>query len=185
VKCGEIEMERVKKYIGVFIKLGVLVAILVWLPMSLKLGLLAGAIAAIKSAVIWTIIMALFFVPADYFSTRRLPPEALKLQHERELRVSGSREQVFEKCHAVLESLPFIKAVTSTNGGAQLSAKTKMSLASFGEAIELTFKIQDKNAVAILVNSRPAVRYTLLDFGKNFRNVEQIAAALNKHFKAG
>jgi len=174
-------MERARKYIKTFAVVGGLAGLLYGLAMALKIGLWNGILAGVIFGAIGGSLMALVLIPLDLFFTRKFPPEALNVQQHRELKVQGECKQVFEKCHAVLESLPFIKAVSSTNGSTQLSANTKMSFASFGEDIKLTIKELDKVAVEIHISSRPAFRYTLLDYGKNFRNVEQISAAINNH----
>ncbi len=171
-------MKRAKKYVRVFIKLGMFSAVLFGSLMSLKLGILSGILAGIMFGTCFSVIMAMIFIPIDYLSTRKYPQEALSLRQNRELQIRGDFEPIFEKSLDILKDLKFIKTLTPEKEKMSISARTRLSLASFGEDIRLEFKVLEKGVVKIHISSQSYGRYTLLDFGKNYRNVERIKERL-------
>lgn len=158
-----------------FAKLFIFSALLVWLPMSLKLGILNGAIAAIITSISWTIVMAIIFIPIDYFSNRNLPPEALSVSQKRDIQVSGNIEQVFQKALDILKGFKSVRTTTPFKEKLTISARTKITCLTFGEEITLQFDVLSQNSVKIHIKSHPAVRYTLLDYGRNFKNIEYLS----------
>lgn len=178
-------MKRVKKYIGVFLKVGAFSAILYGLLMSLKIGLWSGVMAGIMFGVSLCAIMAIIFLPIDYLLTKKLPPEALTVHQDRGIQVNGNFDFVFLKCIDILKGFKFIKKVTPLKEKNAISARTKLSLLSFGEDIKLQFEILDQDISKIHIGSRPTYKYTLLDYGKNYKNVELINKAITDHFGKG
>ncbi len=175
-------MRRIKKYIAVFLKVGTFSAILFGLLMSLKIGLWSGVIAGIMFGVSICAIIAIIFLPIDYFLTKKLPHEALNVRQDREIQVKGNFDYVFQKCIDILKSFKIIKIVTPIKEKNSISARTKLSLFSFGEDIKLQFEILDQDISKIHIGSRPTYKYTLLDYGKNYKNVELINKAIADHF---
>lgn len=178
-------MKRVKKYIRVFTILCVLSAILFGLLMSLKVGLLSGMIIGIVGGILWTIIMAIIFIPIDYLLTRDLSTEALNVRQDREIQVKGDFDYVFQKCVDILKGFKTIKIVTPLKEKNAISARTKMSLASFGEDIKLQFDVLAQDVKKIHLSSSPTYRFTLLDYGKNFKNVDMICKMIANHIERG
>ncbi len=171
-------MKRVKKYMEVFIIMGSLFGILLLLPFILKFGLWKGFIGTLIGTILWTAIMGATFIPIDFLLTRKLPSDASSVRQERVLQVQGEFIRIFEKSFEILRGMKFIKKIEPAEGSQSISARTKASIASFGEDLTLEFKPMDGENTEVYISSCPIVRYTLLDFGKNYRNVERISKAI-------
>ncbi|MBI5874382.1 MAG: hypothetical protein HZB81_00775 [Deltaproteobacteria bacterium] len=170
-------MERSNKYIRTIIP-NIYGIALAFLLMSLKYGLWGGIISAIVLGVMYMLFAALIFIPFDYIYTRNLPPEAINLNQEREIQTQGNLEHVFNTCVDVLKNIGVIKKVMPDKDKMIISAKTKGSMASFGEKIKLQFILLAGNIIKIHIESKPSDNWALLDYGKNFKNVEMISKAI-------
>mgnify|MGYP007088122720 CR=1 FL=1 len=171
-------MDRAKKYLRGFIVIGALFGLLSSLPLIIKYGLWQGLMGTLIGTVLWTAIMAIIFIPIDYILTRKLPAEALGVQQERSVQVKEGVTQVFEKSIAILKEFKSIKQIDFAKESQNITARTKASIASFGENITLQFKPLNADTTEIHISSCPLVRHTVLDFGKNFRNVEYVTKAI-------
>ena len=60
-------------------------------------------------------------------------------------------------------------------------ARAGISISSWGEAIEFQLKEIDADQTEIQFSSRPVLRTTLIDYGKNLRNIELLEEFLNKN----
>lgn len=168
-------MTRAKKYLRVIIIMAFFPGILFGLLMSLKIGVWSGITAGIIFGVCSSILMSSIFLPIDYFLTRNLTAKALDIYQSRELQVKGDFEHVFDNCMNVLKNTDFIKRVTPLKEKMAIWGLTRISNTSFGENIKLEFIIGEHNVIKIKISSNPIMKYTLLDFGKNFRNVNEIS----------
>ena len=118
--------------------------------------------------------MALILIPLDYLMTKKIPVGALNVHQEREIQVKGALDETFHKCAEMLKSCETIKSVSFSKDALLISGRTEASLVSFGEKITLHFQKLTNGIIKIQISSNPVVRFTLLDYGKNFRNVELI-----------
>src|SRR5208337_4997718 len=176
-------MERAKRYIKTFTTIGLIFALLIVLPVILKYGIWPGVKASIIITIISILISAVVIIPIDYIMTRNLPPEALRLVQHRELQINGAFNQIFNQCQDILERSEFIKMLIPSKDKMNISVNTKRSLISNGENITLQFHILSQDMIKIDISSRPAVRLTKLDFGKNFRNVERVSKMISDAFE--
>jgi hypothetical protein len=61
-----------------------------------------------------------------------------------------------------------------------ISAKTRMSWASFGEEIIIEAKAVEGGKTLVKIGSSPVAKFTAIDYGKNFRNVEAVTSKLGE-----
>ena len=175
-------MGRTKKYIRGFTLVGAFFGLLILLPLILKFGFWTGAVGTLVGTLLCTTIMAVIFIPIDFFLTRKLPPEALNVRQERKIQAKGNYDKVFEKSIEILRGIKSIKTIDPLKTSQSISARTKASIVSFGEGIDLEFKPLNQETTEIRISSCPVVWYTLLDFGKNFKNVVFISKELQRYF---
>jgi hypothetical protein len=174
-------MLRIKKYINVFVKMGVYFGILIYLPLIYKLGIWTGSLITIKYMVLWDVMMAIIIFPADYLSTRKLPKEAIYLHQEREIKINGDFEKIFEQCLNIMKNWKAIKSIKQIKGGKIISARTKMSIWSIGtEEITLNFDIIKEPFIKISIKSQPVMPLALIDFGKNYKYVEWLKEKIER-----
>lgn len=172
--AGGLFVTRAKKYIRVSIITAFFPGILFGIAMSLKIGFWSGITAGILFGVYFSILMSAISLPIDYFLTRNLPAKALEVYQNCKLQVKGDFEKVFEKCFHALKKLTYIRRIQSLKDEMTISARTKISNASWGEDIKLFFRLSNNNIINIYIYSSPVMKFTLLDYGKNFNNVEDI-----------
>lgn len=130
--------------------------------------LLVGVIVGIFSTLILLLIQWLYLKKAG------LSTSGIKVIHTIVFEVTGSKEQVFEIC---LESINDIKkssigllnkkkGVFTVNVGA--------SIRTWGDEIHFEIKDIGNNQCKVEVTSRPALRTTVIDYGKNKENIMKI-----------
>jgi hypothetical protein len=124
--------------------------------------------------------MAIFLIPFDYNLTKKLPPEALNVQQERYIEVKVNIEEVFLKVQDILKGFKSLKKMTILKEMLTVSARTKTTYLSFGEKITLKFEMLSDDFVGIHIESCPALRFTLLDYGKNFTNIEYLSKEIRE-----
>lgn len=85
-------------------------------------------------------------------------------------------EQALEHCRAALERMR-VKGVQVDPALATVSGRGRMTWASFGEQVECRVQPADRGS-RVEIRSRPTVRTTIVDYGKNRQNVANIRAHL-------
>lgn len=171
---------RSKKYLKGFTIVGVFFFLIVLLPVIPRLGLWRGILLDLIVTILWTIMMAIIFIPLDYLSTRKMPPEALRTHQTRKFKITGDLDRVFNNSLMVLKNFKYIKQINPIKKEQKILARTKKSIYSYGEEITLRFEIiNNETAINVFINSQPAFP-ALLDFGKNFKNVEYLSKQIKK-----
>jgi hypothetical protein len=66
------------------------------------------------------------------------------------------------------------KIIEDNEQNGHIKAKTPMSVWGWGEVVEIDVSAVDNNKSQITVTSRPSLKTTLVDYGKNTENVEKI-----------
>jgi hypothetical protein len=174
----EHKMKRDLRTIGITSLLfGVPITFLLWLRFGAN-GVLAGVLGAIA----WAIFMAIALVPLDLWMTRKLPKDALRPNQSREVEVSEPCNEVFELIKSSVAELPFMKSYTAVMEDGVIYGRTKRSWTSFGEDIVIAVNPLNATRTRVKITSRPRLRYTLLDYGKNYRNIEAITHAIKAPF---
>lgn len=175
---------RTKRYINAFSIVGGASGTVFGLAMALRYGVWNGLVAGFIAALSMGILGALILTPFDLYFTRGIPVEFLSVHQRRGLQVNGEPNDVFDQCVATLNELSFVRSFIPSKSEWCISAKTKASWASFGESLTLRFEAASPDVVKIQITSEPVFRFTLLDYGKNFRNAEAISRAIRTRFAA-
>ena len=141
---------------------------------GVKRGLLFGFIIAS----IGSVLMVIF-----YFTVKRMKPTAVAVQQERTLFVKGSLNEVFSWCVEYLKAAGNFKDIAAYRDRGTVKARAGMSFASWGEDITVTCRSLPDGLIEVRIKSQPRYRKTVIDYGKNLRNVETIANALQRRFQ--
>jgi hypothetical protein len=182
--CSGVFNNRTKKNIKSIIKVGILAGVLFCFVMSLRYGLLNGIIVGFLFFLGWTLLMCVFLIPIDYFSAKKLPKEASSVFQEKNIIVKLNIDHAYELCIKSVRSLGRVKLSKNT-GINKIVASTRPGLFSFGEQITLVLKELSENRTSIHVTSQPIVKYTKMDYGKNFKNVAKIIDNIFDLMKVG
>lgn len=104
--------------------------------------------------------------------------KASEVRQQRQLTVFLSYDQSFTACEDAL-ALIGARVIEESTAKGIIRARTGFSWRSFGEIITIHLRQATDNLVEIEVNSRPSVRTTLVDYGKNWNNVKAISDFLS------
>ena len=85
-------------------------------------------------------------------------------------------DQALEHCRTALEAARFA-SVRIDPASRVVHARAKVTWASFGETIECSAHPADGGS-RVEIRSRPVVRTTIVDYGKNRENVQRIRATM-------
>ncbi|MDO8526649.1 MAG: hypothetical protein Q7T03_03060 [Deltaproteobacteria bacterium] len=126
---------------------------------------------------------ALVLIVINGKAIARLPYEdrqtANNVYQQREVILTVSYEEALEKCMLSLGSVSGCSIFKKYND--VIIAKTQVTWKSFGEIITLSLKKIDDAKTGVLIESKPRLITTLIDYGKNFDNVKQITNVLEGH----
>ena len=160
--------------------MGVFFASLFVVAMCIKIGVLHGIMFGILISIVWTILMALILVPIDYWLTRKLPVEALNVRQERSINLKGEFNSIYVYCVEVIRNIKGVRRIEKDNNP-NIIAFTRISMSSVGERISLELSQLDQETINIHIMSQPIIKFTMLDYGKNYKNVESVANQLVKY----
>lgn len=92
-----------------------------------------------------------------------------------------SFERVFDLCVESLKLIHKCKIEKEDRSQGTIDARAGMTWRTFGDRISFrVFKIDDSRT-EVEVSSRPVVKSTLVDYGKNLENIERITSFLQEH----
>ena len=146
---------------------------------AIQRGVVQGVKAAALSSLLVGVLMAMFIIPVQLFATRKLTREECKSEQIREFMMKGSLPAVFDLLHKALSELAFIRNIKMNVESKSIAARTRISLASFGEVITIETKPAEEGKVLVKICSRPAVGFTAADYGKNARNLRAILTKIS------
>jgi hypothetical protein len=90
-----------------------------------------------------------------------------------------SAEELFKKCIQVLNQMG-AKITDQNKISGEIKASTSMSWKSFGELILIRMTENKNGKTEIYISSSPKLRTTLLDYGKGYENVDEIASFIKR-----
>ena len=160
-----------------------LVAGLIWI-MALPLAALRwDAPRAFFFATAGALITAGLGVPIvlglDAVARRGLPGEsAYPHQQRRTLSTRRSSHEAFQLVELVLKSQSWLRLTATGRREGTLAARVPASLASSGERVAVHVTRTESGATTVIMTSEPLLRLTLIDFGKNWKNLERLEQAL-------
>lgn len=168
-----------KLFIFTTVPFGLFMAIFFGATNGWEYGLVAGAACGLG----YGIAMAAILGAINQYQAKKLGSnysESLMGVHQVEtLRLAGQFDGAFEACKAALNAVPKCKITSEDKQLGIITAQTGTTWKSFGETIMFTVSDSGDGANCnVTLSSKPAVRTTLVDYGKNMQNVRAIVAAL-------
>ena len=165
-------------YLKLFLGMGIPFAIFMSFFYSLRFGFRSGIIRGIFSGIAFGLFMSITLGWLHHRSIKKMPfansENQVGVHQMRTLRVKLPYETAFGLCK---NSLRMIKKGTIQNensSAGRIEAKAGMTWKTWGERISFDVrKISDRES-EVEVSSRPIIRTTLVDYGKNLENVERI-----------
>jgi hypothetical protein len=97
---------------------------------------------------------------------------------EQTLTLSLPLSDVYQRCLGAAEAVPKSKLKRADEVASKVELRTKVSLKTFGEKIELELSPEGEGATRVHVSSKAIVPTTLVDYGRNQRNVNSVVSWL-------
>jgi hypothetical protein len=86
--------------------------------------------------------------------------------------------EAFQRCQQVADAIPKSKLKRTDDSANTIELRTKVSIKSFGEKVELDLVPEGERATLVRVSSQAVVPTTLVDYGKNQANVNSVVSWL-------
>ncbi len=167
-----------KLFLAFGISVGILVGVLNSFLIGSPMGLIAGLIVALFAGGVSSIVVGYL----HNRSVRRMPygePEgAMEVHHVRHVELRLPYDQAFDLCISSLNAVNKGRIRREDRPLGRIEAKGGMTWKSWGEVISFDLRRVDANRTRVEVSSKPVLRTTLVDLGKNLENVEKVVGTL-------
>jgi hypothetical protein len=125
-------------------------------------------------------LMSLFLVSIHLLSLRKfgirnMTSALLGVNHKTSLRTQLSKQAVMEK----LRQDPFFRKMNLIESDDKISLSTDMGWKSWGEKIAIHFRPLEDGINELEISSKPKLKTTMIDLGKNLQNVMKMEQLLN------
>ncbi len=107
--------------------------------------------------------------------------ETMGVHHVRNIELQVSYDKVFDLCIESLNSVKRCKINKENRPQGKIDARAGMTWKTWGDVVSFDVRKIDSDRTQIEVSSRPVVRTTLVDYGKNLENVEKIIKFIKEH----
>ena len=172
-------LKLVVKYVRVLLVISIVMAIIAAVFARLRMCALDEVIKiSIKAGLISAAIFSSLVV-LDILATLKYgkDPEKLKLHQNRNLVINMTYDEGFACIERVVSRMRINgKRVDKERG--IIRAYTGSTWKSFGERIEVKIDLIDTDTLSLIVKSRPRIWGNMIDYGKNYENVETICKAV-------
>ena len=152
---------------------------------SFQYGTSLGLVAGIVEGIFFGGFMSLMLGFLHSRSVKRMSlgksEEAIGVHHVRNVELRVPYDKAFDLC---IESLSLIKKCNIQNkdrSQGKIVAKAGKTWKTWGDVISFDVRRAGNDETQVEVSSRPAVRTTLVDYGKNLENIETLVGFLNAH----
>ena len=105
----------------------------------------------------------------------------MDVHHLRSIELQLPYDKAFNLCIESLSLIKKCKIQKENRSQGKIIAKAGMTWKTWGDVISFDMRKIDNNRTQVTVSSRPIVRTTLVDCGKNLENVEKIIRFLKGH----
>lgn len=142
-------------------------------------------LTGVISGILFGCIMTLVFARMHMRGVRRVKADAarqdLDLHQKRTLKIDLPATDALELMRRALESLPnaAIDSVDMVQG--KIRGRGAISWRSWGEKIAIDVVPDAAHGSIVTIDSRPAMPYTVVDYGQNLSNVEQITRYVSSY----
>ena len=159
------------KYLEIWMKSGASFGILMGIFYIFQQNnYISGAISGVVAGLLFGAAMAgLTYFTDKNIEKRGIVNDSTSVNQTQSLIISLPFETVEPVIQEAVLSVP--KAKIKSTSRSSVEAKTGFSWKSFGEDIVVSLERKDSNTIA-RINSKSSVKTTMVDYGKNFENVQ-------------
>lgn len=137
-------------------------------------------VVGITSGILYGGILTLlfFFMEKRYVKKLGFVEGETKINHSTDLQVNCSYEEAFQACLDSLKTFDNYSVLICDRNKGNIVIATGVTWKSWGEQIEFEIMQGINGSVSITISSKPRVKTTIFDYGKNASNINAIAKAL-------
>lgn len=172
------------RYLRLFLATGIPFGIFMGIFYSLRYGFPSGLVDGLFKGIFFGLFMSLILGFLHSRSVKRMPSgkseKAIGVHHVRNVELQFPYDKAFNLCIESISLIKKCKIQKEDRSQGKIVAKTGMTWKTWGDVISFEVRKIDNDRTQVLVSSRPAVRTTLVDYGKNLENVERISSFLKE-----
>ena len=147
--------------------------------LSFSEGIKNGVIFGFFLSIIIVPIMTLFDILQRIFFIYKFKKTSFEVYQKREFLVTHSYNILFDELIEILKKNKFfIDSIDKKYG--MIAASSGRSWKSFGEKLSIGLHRESGENLALKLSSKPILSTTLLDYGKNFHNIQSIIRDLEE-----
>ena len=143
-------------------------------------GLYWGIIWGLTYGFLFTIISAYIHTRVIKKKGYEISEKTMDVHQKRKLKLKLPYRVAYNLCLESINSLPKARLQKQSISQGKIDVKSGMGWNTLGEKISFGVRKIDDDRTQIIVSSRPVVRTTLIDYGKNLDNVDKISNFLKK-----
>lgn len=163
-----------KIFLAMGIPYGIAIGVLFSFPFGIPIGLVAGVAVCIFFGGFFSLTLGLLHTWSVKRMSYGISEEAMGVHHVRNVELRLPYDKAYDLC---IESISLIKKCRIKNedrSQGKIEAKAGMTWKTWGDVISFDVRKIDIDKIQVEASSRPAVRMTLVDYGKNLDNVETL-----------
>lgn len=152
---------------------------------SFVFGIPIGLVAGVVTGTFFGGLMSLTLGLLHSWSIKRMSSGISEktegVHHVRNVELRLPYDKAYDLC---IESISMIKKCRIKNedrSQGKIDAKAGMTWKTWGDVISFDVRKINNDRIHVEISSRPAVRTTLIDYGKNLENVETLVEYMNTH----
>ena len=171
-------------YLKLFLATGIPFGIFMGIFYSFRYGFSSGLADGLFAGIFFGGFMSLILGFLHSRSVKRMPygksKEAMDVHHVRNIELRVSYDKAFDLCIESLNLIKRSKIRKEDRSQGKIDARAGINWKTWGDLISLDVRKKDNDRTQVIVLSRPVVRTTLVDYGKNLENVERISSFLKE-----
>ena len=174
-----------KTYLKIFLATGIPFGIVTGIFYGFQFGFFSSLVGGLIGAIIFGGLMSLVLGFLHRWSVKQIASDkseaAMGIYQVRNIELWLPYNRAFTLCIRSLDSIKKCKIHREDRSLGKIAAKTGMTWKTFGDVISFEVFSIDDDRTHIKILSRPLVRTTLVDYGKNLENVETIVRIIKQH----
>lgn len=171
-------------YLKIFLQTGI--------PFGICMGVFASDAESISDILAVSFLYCIFFggTMAIFLGAFQKNAEAKIIENDEEfvegvhqhatIKLDLNVHQAFNKCLDLLVAFKKSRIVYSNNESGKIKIKTKSSWKSWGEIITISLSGLGDDSTLAKIYSKPRLIGTIVDYGKNYKNVQKIKLLLTQ-----
>ena len=170
----------IKLFFGTGIPYGIFMGIFFARSQNIEVAIISAIIAAALFGFFMSIILGTF----HHIITKKIKSKSSNnkspVHQIREINLNVPFEKAFNLCVESVAKIKKGKLLKQDKANGIIEAKAGITWKTFGDEIKFKLKKEGEQSTLVEVSSRPWVKTTLVDYGKNLENVNIIEGYLTK-----